>query len=271
MPATTTQTITADGVGVVPVSYSDRGAGHAFLLLHGGAGPQSVTGFADQLAQAKPARVIAPVHPGFAGTPRPDGLSSITGLARLYVSLLDELDLTDVTVVGYSVGGWIAAEMALAGSARITSLVLVDAAGIEVPGHPVADFFSLTLDQVADLSYHDPGPFRIDPSAMSPEQQAAMAGNREALAVYAGTAMTDPSLRARLGQIRVPALVLWGDSDQIVDPEYGRAFAAAIPGGRFVLLPATGHVPQLETPAQLLSAIWNFASADAVGQPSGEH
>jgi len=257
--ATTTLTVTVDGIGAVPVSYGDRGTGPVFVALHGGAGPQSVTGFADQLAEAGPARVITPVHPGFAGTARPAGLDSVTGLARLYLRLLDELGLADVTVIGNSIGGWIAADMAVTGSARITGVVLVDACGIEVPGHPVADFFSLTLDQVAELSYHDPDSFRIDPAAMSAEQRAAMAGNREALAVYGGTAMTDPGLRARLGQVSVPTLVVWGDSDRIVDPDYGRAYAAAIPGARFRLLPATGHVPQIETPAQLLGAILDFA------------
>jgi pimeloyl-ACP methyl ester carboxylesterase len=267
MSITATRTVTVDGIGAVPVSYGDRGTGHPFLLLHGGAGPQSVTGFADRLGEAGPARVVTPVHPGFAGTPRPAGLNSIAGLARLYVSLLDGLGLDGVTVVGNSVGGWIAAEMALAGSARITGVVLVDACGIEVPGHPVADFFSLTLDQVAELSYHNPGPFRIDPAAMSAEQRAAMAGNREALAVYGGTAMADPGLRARLGQVTVPALVVWGDSDRIVDPGYGQAYAAAIPGARFRLLPATGHVPQIETPAQLLSAIRDFAPVPSSSGP----
>jgi pimeloyl-ACP methyl ester carboxylesterase len=261
MASTTTTTVTVDGLGPVPVSYSDRGTGPAFLLLHGGAGPQSVTGFADQLAEAGPARVITPVHPGFAGTTRPAGLDSVAGLARLYAALLDELGLGGVTVIGNSVGGWIAADMAVNGSPRITGVVLVDACGIEVPGHPVADFFSLTLDQVAELSYHDPDSFRIDPAAMSAEQRAAMAGNREALAVYGGTAMADPGLRARLGRVSVPTLVVWGDSDRIVDPDYGRAYATAIPGARFRLLPATGHVPQIETPARLLGAILDFAPA----------
>jgi pimeloyl-ACP methyl ester carboxylesterase len=272
MSTTATRTVTVDGIGAVPVTYGGRGTGHPFVLLHGGAGPQSVTGFADQLAEVGPARVITPVHPGFAGTPRPAALSSIASLARLYATLLDELGLADVTVVGNSIGGWIAAEMALAGSARISGVVLVDACGIEVPGHPVADFFSLTLDQVAELSYHDPGPFRIDPAAMSAEQRAAMAGNRGALAVYGGTAMADPGLRARLGQVSVPTLVVWGDSDRIVDPDYGRAYAAAIPGAQFRLLPATGHVPQIETPDQLLGAIRDFAAPRAAagrGGPGG--
>src|SRR5215469_2751273 len=105
MAITAARSITIDGPGAVPVSYGDRGTGHPFLLLHGGGGPQSVTGFADQLAGAGPARVVTPVHPGFAGTPRPAGLNSITGLARLYVSLLDGLGLDGVTVVGNSIGG----------------------------------------------------------------------------------------------------------------------------------------------------------------------
>jgi pimeloyl-ACP methyl ester carboxylesterase len=253
--STTTYQVAVDGVGTVPVTVSDRGAGPVYVLLHGGAGPQSVTGFADQLAEALSARVIVPVHPGFGGTPRPEGLRTIAGLAQGYVRLLDELGVTEVTIVGNSMGGWIAAEMALTGSARIGRLALVDAVGIEVSGHPVVDFFALTLDQVAEFSYHDPDKFRINPATMSPEQQAAMAGNRAALAVYAGTQMADRGLLARLGQLSVPTVVLWGDSDQIADADYGRAFAAAIPGARFQLLPATGHVPQLESPGQLIAAI----------------
>jgi pimeloyl-ACP methyl ester carboxylesterase len=102
---------------------------------------------------------------------------------------------------------------------------------------------------------------------MSAQQRAVMAGNREALAVYGGTTMTDPGLRARLGRIAVPALVLWGDSDRIVDPDYGRAYAAAIPGAQFRVLAATGHMPQIETPAQLLGAIRDLAAAHAGAEP----
>jgi pimeloyl-ACP methyl ester carboxylesterase/mannose-6-phosphate isomerase-like protein (cupin superfamily) len=266
-PGPATRMVTVGAVGPVPTTFTDRGEGRTYLLLHGGAGPQSVTPFADRFAGAEAARVVTPVHPGFAGTPRPGGLDTIGGLAALYVRLLDELDLTDVTVIGNSIGGWITAEMALLGSPRITGIVLVDAVGIEVAGHPVVDFFSLTLDEVARRSYHDPDPFRIDPAAMTAEQRAAMAGNRDALAVYGGTAMTDPGLAARLSGIKVPTLVLWGDSDQIVDTAYGRAYAAAIPGARFQLLPATGHVPQIETPAQLVRAISDFAPNPASTHP----
>jgi pimeloyl-ACP methyl ester carboxylesterase len=262
MPA---RSIELDAVGSVPVTYSDIGSGQPFLLLHGGAGPQSVTGFAGTLTAAGSGRVIVPVHPGFGGTSRPAVLTSVRGLSALYLRLVDELDLEGVTVIGNSIGGWIAAEMAVTASARITAVTLVDAVGIEVPGHPVADFFSLTLDQVAQLSYHDAARFRIDPSTMSAEQQAAMAGNRAALAVYAGTAMSDGDLAVRLARVTVPVLVVWGDSDGIADPEYGRAFAAAIPGARFRVLPATGHLPTLESPDQLLAAIRDFTDTLAAG------
>jgi pimeloyl-ACP methyl ester carboxylesterase len=202
------------------------------------------------------------VHPGFGGTRRPEALDGIGGLAALYTALLDKLDLAEVTVVGNSVGGWIAAEMALLESSRIRSTILVDAVGIEVPGHPVADFFSLTMDEVFALSFHNPDPFRIDPTTLPAAAQAIAAGNRAALAVYAGVSMSDPRLMQRLSSLEMPTLVLWGDSDRIVDPDYGRAFAAAIPMARFQLLNDTGHMPQMETPEQTLEAIWEGAGID---------
>ena len=255
---TTTHTVNLDGVGPVDVTVDEQGLGRPFLLLHGGGGPNTVAGFAELLATARGARAVSPIHPGFGGTPRPEALHTVGGLAALYVALLDQLDLNDVTVAGNSVGGWIAAEMALLGSPRVSSAVIIDAAGIDVPGHPIADFFSLTLDQVFQLSYHNPGPFRIDPSALPPAAQAIAAGNRAALATYAGTSMSDPGLAGRRSGLQVPTLVLWGDSDQIVDPDYGRAYAAAIPTARFQLLKDTGHLPQMETPDQVLDAIWDW-------------
>jgi pimeloyl-ACP methyl ester carboxylesterase len=265
---TITRHLTVEGIGAVDVTVAERGAGHPVLLLHGGGGPQTVTAWADRLAAARRTRVLTPVHPGFNGTPRPADLDSIGDLARLYVALLDELALDDVTVVGNSIGGWIAAEMAVLGSSRVGSYVLVDAVGIEVPGHPVVDFFSLTPAQVAQRSYYDPATFGIDPAKLPPEAQAAMAGNRASLVVYGGTAMTDPTLASRLGGVRGPVLVVWGEADRIGDPDFGRAYAAAIPGGEFRLLERAGHMPQIETPDALIEAVWSFADAHATGKPA---
>jgi len=187
----------------------------------------------------------------------------MAGLAALYRELLDRLGLDGVTVIGNSIGGWIAAELALLGSPRISGIVLVDAVGIEVEGHPVTDIFPLSLDELARLSYYDPAAFRIDPAAMTEAQRAGMAANRAALQLYGGARMSDPSLRGRLAAIATPTLVVWGEADRIVDPGYGRAYAAAIPGARFELLTETGHLPQLESPEKLLQVVWDFAEAPA--------
>src|SRR5215469_6584240 len=121
---TSTLTLTLAGAGPVDVTVDDSGEGRTFLLLHGGGGPQTVAGFAELLATKGPARVITPTHPGFGGTPRPDGLAGLAGLAALYRVLLDRLGLDGVTVIGNSIGGWIAAELALLGSPRVRATVL---------------------------------------------------------------------------------------------------------------------------------------------------
>ena len=242
--------------GDVPLSADERGAGRPIVILHGGAGPASVGGFADLLAEATGSRVIVPVHPGFGGTPRPDALTSVNGLAEVYAALLDALELDDATVIGNSIGGWITAELALRHPARLGRIVVVDGVGIEVDGHPVTA--DLAPTQLAAYSWYDPSKApSLDPSRLPPAAQEIFAGNRAALAVYGG-AMTDPTLRERLAGIDVPALVVWGEADRIADPAYGQAFAAAIPGARFELLARTGHVPQMEAPDVLLAALTDF-------------
>ena len=259
MQAHNTIAVQTSETGPVDVSFTEYGSGRPVLLLHGGAGPQSVTAFADRFSASGDIRVLVPAHPGFSGTPRPHALSTIRALAAVYVAVLDELDLHDVTVIGNSIGGWIAAEMALVASPRISGVVIVDAVGIEVPGHPVADFFALTFPQIAQLSYYDPERYRIDPHALPPAAQAELAANRATLTAYAGEpSMVDPGLRDRLADAAVPTLVIWGDSDGIADPEYGRAYAAAIPGARFQLLTNTGHLPQIESPELLADTIRSF-------------
>jgi pimeloyl-ACP methyl ester carboxylesterase len=254
--------------GDLDVTVDDQGQGHPFLLLHGGGGPQTVAPFAGLLTGRRPARVITPVHPGFGGTARPDWLTDVATLAQAYVQLLDELGLTDVTVVGNSIGGWITAEIALLGSDRISGVVLVNAVGIKVPGHPIADTFSITPAELSRLAFHDPAKFAVDPATLPEAARAVMAANRAAFEVYSGPyVMEDPTLRERLAKVAHPALVAWGESDEVVDAEYGRAYAEAIPEARFELLHDTGHLPQIETPEQLLAVVWDFADSHATNRP----
>jgi pimeloyl-ACP methyl ester carboxylesterase len=229
--------------GEVEVTVLDRDRTQPFLLLHGGAGPVSVAGFADLLAARWNARVLAPTHPGFAGTPRPESFVGVKALARLYADLLDREDLWDVTVIGNSIGGWIASELALLNSPRVSGVVLVDAVGIDVPEHPVTDVSKITPAELAGLSFHDPS--------------HAVPGKPDlgALAAYTQMRMSDPTLRDRLGGLDLPVSVIWGESDGIVVPAYGEAFAKAIPGARFTVIPEAGHLPQIEAPEQLLAAI----------------
>lgn len=244
--------------GDVTLTVDDRGHGDPVLLLHGGAGPASVSGFAGLLAAHRDVRVLTPVHPGFDGTPRPDGLASIRALAGVYGRLLAHLGLTGVTVIGSSIGGWTAAELALCAADRVDRLVLIDAVGLRSAEHPVADFFSLTFDEVIDRSFADPDAHRTDPATLTDEQRAIAAGNRAALLAYGGTTMTDPTLAARLATLTVPTLVAWGAADRIATPAYGEQYAAAIHGAAFHLLPDAGHLPQLETPDALLTVIDRF-------------
>ncbi|MGV9673795.1 alpha/beta fold hydrolase [Nocardia sp. NPDC003482] len=247
--------VTLAEFGSTTVTYTDQGSGAPVLLLHGGAGPASVAEFATLLADRPGLRVITPVHPGFDGTPRPPELTDIPGLARLYAALLAELGLTEVTVVGNSIGGWIAAELALLRDPRVARLVLVDAVGLDLPQTPIVDFFALDLDRIADLSYRDPDAHRIGIDSLAPHRLATMAANRATLREYGGTTMSDPTLLTRLPEIPVPTLVIWGAHDGIVPPDHGHAYTTAIPSAEFHLLPDAGHLPQLETPTALAELI----------------
>lgn len=245
--------------GDVPLSADERGSGRPVVLLHGGAGPASVAGFADLLSAATGTRVIVPTHPGFGGSRRIDELSTVAGLAELYDGMLDALQLDDCVVIGNSLGGWVAAELALRHPARLARFALVDAVGAEVDGHPVAS--GLAPGELAAYSWFDPSKApKLDPASLPPSAREIFAANFATLAVYGGS-MADPTLLGRLAEVDVPALVLWGEADRVADPVYGRALADAIPGARFELLQGTGHVPQLETPALLLEALRTFVCA----------
>jgi len=239
--------------GEVPVTVTERGAGSPVLLLHGGAGPDSFAGFADALAARSAVRVLTPVHPGFGGTPRPEALDSVRKLAEVYARLLAELGLTGVTVAGNSIGGWVAAEVALAAPDRVARLIVIDGAGLVSADHPATDFSSLTLDEVTEYSWANPERHRIDLAALTDAQRAIFGGNRAALAVYGGPTMADPTLAGRLSGITADTLVVWGEADRMMTPGYGKEYAAAIPGAAFRLLPGAGHLPQLETPEAVLA------------------
>jgi pimeloyl-ACP methyl ester carboxylesterase len=252
------------------VTIDERGDtdGPDVLVLHGGAGPGSVAGLSAALSGH--ACVVTPVHPGFEGTPRPPWLDSAADLADAYLDLIEVLGLSDVMVIGNSVGGWIAAEMALRDiHGRIGSMVLLNANGIRPDrADQVTDIRTLPPAAIGQLAFYNPA-LRPDPATMSPEQRAATAANQQALAVYAGKDfMFAPKLRRRLRRVTVPVLVAWGEQDGIVSADYGRSYAAAFANGHFQPIAQAGHFPQIEQPAAVLSAIGDFA--DSLAKPAGE-
>jgi len=236
----------------IDLTITEQGQGRPVLILHGGGGPASVTGFAE--AMSRSARVFTPVHPGFNGTARPDGLDSIDRLADFYLNWIAEQGLRDVLLVGFSMGGWISSSMAAKDASRLRGVVLVNAIGIKVEGEAIADVFGLTPHELRALSFHDPDKFRIEPT---PQQLAMTAANLNTLATY-GKTMQDPALRGRLASVSKPALVAWGESDRIASTAYGRAYAAAFGNGRFAPIAEAGHMPQVEQLATLLARIGEF-------------
>lgn len=241
------------------LKVEELGQGRPVLVLHGGGGPLTVRNIAQHLATTS--HVLLPTHPGWNGEPRPDWLDSIEDLAMVYLRELQRRRLTDVLVIGSSIGGWIGAEMAWRDTGSLVgALTLIDATGVLVPDQPIPDFFSLTPRGVAEHSYYEPDRFLLDPTTLPPERLAAMRGNLASLKLLAGDPyMHHPKLLRRAGEVTIPVLAIWGDSDRIVTPEYGRVFADAFPNSRFALVEKAGHLPQLEKPEPTLSLIDEFA------------
>lgn len=238
-----------------PFALSEAGTGRPVLVLHGGGGRPTVAGLAGHLARA--AHTLAPVHPGWDGTPRAAWCTGMSDLARAYLELLRDRGLRDVLVVGSSLGGWIAAEMAAQDTAgTLSSLVLIDAVGVDVASEPITDVFALDARGLAEHSWHEPERYYVPPTAVPPEELARRQGNMETMRLLAGDPyMHDPGLLGRLGRVQLPTLLLWGESDRVVTPAYGAAYAAAFGRGRLETVPRAGHLPHIEQPDTVFALI----------------
>ena len=236
-----------------------KGTGPQLFMLHGGGGPVAAMPFADKLAESF--EVIAPVHPGFSGSPIPEHFDDMQDLVYLYRDLMDALDLDDAVMMGFSMGGWTAAELAVISTARLSKLILVDPVGVKVGGREdrdIADVFATPPDDLARLMWHDPAK-APDPTAMTDAQRQVMQSNRVALGLYTWQPyMHNPKLPGRLHRIDVPTLLIWGESDGLVTPDYGRAFCDMIKGAEMVVIPEAGHAPQAEQPAAFVQAVASF-------------
>lgn len=244
----------------VELEVERRGSGAPLVLLNDEEGLTRDSALIDELA--KSCEVIIPEAPGFGASSRPDWIETMDDIAYVMHDFLDRAGIEDATLLGFSLGGWIAAEMATKSTARIGRLVLVDPYGIKVGGpwdRDIQDIWFLTKEEVQALKYADPANGEIDYTVMPDEKLEVVARNRESFARFCWQPyMHNPKLKRRLHRIDVPTLVIWGAADGVITTDYGRAYAGEIPGARFEAIEGGGHFPHLEQPAAFMDVLGGF-------------
>jgi pimeloyl-ACP methyl ester carboxylesterase len=253
-------------IGEISLEVLTAGEGRTLLFLHGGDYFAQHREFFERLARRW--RMIAPRHPGFGGSARPDGFRTVHDLAYLYLDLLDRQDLRDVVLVGSSFGGWIALEMCVRCLERVGRVVLIDSVGVKFGGREerdIADVYALPNAELLRRMFFDPARAAPDYSALNDEEAAAIARDRAATALYGWRPyMHDPGLRQWLHRVRVPTLVMWGENDGIVRPDYGEKLCRSLPNARFELIREAGHYPQIERPGEVVDAVERFERAEVL-------
>jgi pimeloyl-ACP methyl ester carboxylesterase len=218
-------------------------------------------------ALAQDWRVLLPSHPGFGRSPLPEDFDSVDDLAYFYLDFLREVG--PVHLVGAGFGGWIAAEIAIRCTHAIRSLVLVDALGIKIGDRTttdIKDLFVVSPHELLELCWHDVDLGRRDMPLPLPDRDEetlvqVLTARRTVALMGWNPFLHDPKLLRRLRRIDRPGLVVWGASDRLVDPAYGRAYAQAIPGARFAEIEAAGHYPYLEQPDRFAEVVSEFLGA----------
>jgi pimeloyl-ACP methyl ester carboxylesterase len=234
------------------------GRGAPLLFLHGARGAGVWLPFFKALSEHF--EVIVPEHPGFGRSDMPEWLDNVGDLANFYLEFLQRLGLREVNLVGTSLGGWIAADLAVRNSSALRSLTLVAAAGIHVPGAPKGDLFLWTPEQLVRNLFFD----QALAEAMlrqTPDEDERKRQAKNALTLAKLTwqpRLYDPNLRKWLHRIDRPALIVWGDSDKLIPPVYGPAFRDLIPGAKLLMIKDCGHLPHIEKTTELANAIVKF-------------
>jgi pimeloyl-ACP methyl ester carboxylesterase len=251
----TTSQITIRGCNI---KLMRGGAGAPLLVLHGASGAGAWLPFMQSLAEKFD--VIVPEHPGFGDSDTPEWLDTIHDLAYFYLDFLDQLDLRRVHLVGVSLGGWIAAELAVRDTRRLASLTLVGAAGLHVKGVEQIDPFLRTDEQRIRDFFHDQKQADVMVERlMKPELEDVAMKNRVATARVSWQPRGyDPHLAKWLHRIDVPTLLVWGASDRLFPKEYAFEYQRLIPGSKAVIIPECGHVPHVEKSTVFVSELESF-------------
>jgi pimeloyl-ACP methyl ester carboxylesterase len=248
-----------------PTVVLQAGEGTPFVYLHSTLG-ESFMWFPFYQAWAKQFRVLVPTHPGFGKSGGFDQIDTIEDMAFHYVELFDALGLEEVVLGGCSLGGWIAAEFAVRWPERVKRLWIADAPGLWVEEEPLPDLFRYLQDRdkLRELLFHDPTGYvaqMVMQDNPDEEKMLNVYQNMTALARLVWERPYNPKLARRLARITCPTLLVWGESDRLVPPSYGKAYLQHIPGAELKLLPQCGHLPMFEREKEFVETVAAFCKA----------
>jgi len=249
------------GVGVVTL---EGGSGRPLLMLHDELGFPGWMRWNAALADGH--RFIVPLQPGFGRTARVEWFTSVRDVAAFYARMLRENGLTGIDVVGFSMGGWIAAEMAAADPGLFARMVLVAPLGVRPAKGEILDFLGMTMRRhvMATVSNQRAEEVaRMYGGGISPEQfELFEAARAESSRLAWEPFMHDRSLVHRLGAVQgVETLVVWGERDHVVPRGCAEAYAGAIPGARLETVPGAGHRPEIEDSDRFLALVSKLLGA----------
>jgi pimeloyl-ACP methyl ester carboxylesterase len=234
------------------VQMFSAGSGPPLLFLHGAGGNRGWQPFHEELAKTH--TVYAPSQAGFNGTERPGWVRTITDMAHFNRQIAQQMGLGRHVLMGHSMGGWIAAEMAAMDHGSLTGLVLIDAVGIRPKNTDITEVFMVSAETRAGYRFHDPSQvpgLEEYTREQTPEEVLADFSNREtASRLLWKPYMHNPSLPHYLATVKAPTLVLWGREDAIVPLECGELFQQAISGAQLQAIDRCGHSPQYERPEE---------------------
>ena len=228
------------------------GRGEPLLFLHGANGAPVVLPFMEKLAQRFD--VLVPEHPGYGKSDEPEWLENIHDIAYFYLDFLKQLNLKNVTVVGSSMGGWIAMEMAVRDTSRLKSLVLSSPAGIAAPGVRAADIFLMAPEEMVRNLFVDQK--LAEARLAQPEDIDVSLKNRHTTARLAWEPrLHDPYLSKWLHRIEVPMKILWGRQDRILPVAFVDVYRKLLPKAEISILENCGHLPHAEKPDEFVEII----------------
>jgi pimeloyl-ACP methyl ester carboxylesterase len=248
-----------------PTVLMHAGEGTPFVYLHSALG-ESFRWLPFYETWARSFRVLVPTHPGFGKSGGFEQIDTIEDMAFHYVELLDALGLDEVILGGASLGGWIAAEFAVRWPERVKKLWIADAPGLWVDEQPLPDLFRVMHDRrrLRQMLFHDPDGAMGTMIIRDEPDDATMLAGYQAMTVLARLVWErpyDPKLPGRLHRIQCPTLLVWGESDRLVPPAYGKAYQQHIKGAELVLLPRCGHLPMFECEKDFVETVTRFCQA----------